>query len=497
MSSNRTCMMSDLRAAESRLENRLSSIDSVARRAEANAEAARKGMDKVQKRVDGLLSDVNDLQSGLSSVEADVQGLSQAVSNQRNHIYQIDAEITGLEAQQQADHSLINHHQNLISSIQQDIESLDDSVEENRQLISVANQNIEVLQHEAAVASQRIANNSHHIQNLEVGVQQINHYLEEQQRLQEQQRASQLADVNAQQKLALTLRQFHDNARVRRFGSEHLYLTALTTLDHADESARLGQLEAARATYQDAQRQFSQVAREVDAREREFFRYRSQCEASLKQLEITLMNSATEDMLYWHKTDYQALESEFQSLQRWLESGDFERAGRPEQIVALLEQKNKDIVEFRQKVDMLNVQLQDTILKDASRRSMLNKMLDALMDVWGDNDFDATAGHIVAEDPKSTLKVQTVRPNRANVTLYLDLDGTVQFSWTGYVGMDCAKDFTDFENALHSRYNISAAVVGNQEKPGQPNPDFGPHPSSPKPAEMPREQHEQKQERKS
>jgi hypothetical protein len=104
----------------------------------------------------------------------------------------------------------------------------------------------------------------------------------------------------------------------------------------------------------------------------------------------------------------------------------------------------------------------------------MQKMMNALMDIWGDNQFEIAYGYAQEDDPKSTLKVQTIRPNRANVTVHLELDGTVQFSWTGYVGMECAKDIAQFEETLRSQYRLEVAVADSKDKPGQSNPDFGP-----------------------
>ena len=51
---------------------------------------------------------------------------------------------------------------------------------------------------------------------------------------------------------------------------------------------------------------------------------------------------------------------------------------------------------------------------------------------------------------------------------------TTHFSWTGYAGMECTTDLEQFEETLRSQYKVELAVTSQEDKPGQPNPDFGP-----------------------
>jgi len=456
-------MMSDLRAAESRLRSDIAAAESAAHRAELRISSLRAAMDEEHNRVNSLISDIGQFSGELSDY--------------RDQLYDLDSEIAHLQVQQEADHRLISHNERLIGNIQQDLSVLEEDLEHNQQAIEQVRQHAQVLQREADLARQRIDANKRHIQRLEVGVQQINNYLEAERQRMEQDRRSQMADVEAHSQLAMALRSSLDPARVRRFGGESSYLKALTILEHAEESTRLGRLEAARATYQEAQREFSQVARDVDAREREYFRYRSRCEANLKQLGDELQRIRTDDMLYWHAADYQALQARFADLERRFQNAEFDQAGRPEQVITALEQLTDNIAKLQQDVSRLEQQLPHTIQQATMRLEMMQKIVNTVMDIWGDNSFDVSYEYARPDDPKSTLKIQTVRPNRPNVTVNMDLDGTFQFSWTGYVGMECAKDIKQFEEKMRSHHKVEVAILSAKDKPGQPNPDL-PRPST-------------------
>ncbi len=467
MSSDRTCRMSDLRAAENRLGSKISAAESKARKATSNVSAMRSDMNKVKRKVSNLASDVSDLTSNVSQLSGDV-------SKQRQQIYQLDGEIVELEAQQDADRRLIQHNQQLINSIEQDIAVLDQDVAANRQMIGQVRQHAQILQQEMDLAQQRIEENNKHIQQLEMGVQQINNYLEAERQAREAEQRTQMADVEAQKQLAATLRSSLEVERVQRFGNASAYETALTTLAHAEDSTRLGQFQAARTTYQDAQRQFSEIVRNVDKREQEYHRVRGRCEATLKQLGLALQEAGTEEMLIWHTTDYQALQARYEDLQRLFQNGEFEQADRPEQVVTALEQMTASIKETQQAVAVLEQQLMETLQQAQTRIDMMEKMMTTLMDIWSDNKFDIQYSYAQHDDPKTTLKVQTVRPKRANVTLNMELDGTVHFSWTGYMGMECAHNIEQFEQTLRSQHQLDMAISGVEDKPGQRNPDFGP-----------------------
>jgi|GEM_PF-4849313 len=488
MSSDRTCRLSELRAAESRLKDEIAVAEAAARRAESNIKAIEADMKKTKDKVKNLASDVSQVSATVSrqqrqiasldgavdALQNDVSDLSTGLASQRQHIYQIDGEIAVMQAQQQADLRRIQQNERFIASMQQDIAALDQNVEANRQAIAQAQHYMAVLNQEIHLAQQRIDANDRYIQQLENGVQQINTYLEDERKRQERDRLSQLNDVQAQQHMAALLRDSLDVARVRRFGAESPYHTALTTLEHAEESTRLGRLEAARATYQEAQRQFSQVARDVDTREREYQRYRSRCEASLEQLGLAIQQAGSQEMLAWHKEDYQALQTRYNDLRYRFQNAEFDQAGRPEQVIAVLENMTMTIARLQDDVLALENRLVETIQKARTRLERMQQILGALMHIWGDNDFDISYGYVEKDDPKSALKVQTIRPNRPNVTLNMDLDGTFQFSWTGYAGMECAKDIEQFEETLREQYHLEMAVSSAQDKPGQPNPDLGP-----------------------
>lgn len=460
MSSDRTCRMSDLRAAKSQLQREISAVESVARRAESTISSIRSNMSDTRKKVEGLTREV--------------QNLSGDVSQQRKKLYEIDSSVADLQSQQHADRRRIKRNKKLIESIEQHITLLDQDVEANREVIKQARRHIQILEQEAQLAQQRIAENDQHIQQLQDGVQSIHNYLEQERQTRERERIAQMDDVRAQSQMAAALLDSLDFERVRRFGYESHYLTARKTLLHAAESAQQGRLEAARATYQEAQRQLEQVARDVDAREREYFYHRSVCESALKQLGQDLERIGTEDMHQWHAADYAALQAQYEDLKRRFQYAEFDQAGRPEQVIAALEAMTDTANQLQQRVVALDQQLMETLKQASARIDMMERVLNALMDIWGDNDFEISYGYADKTDPKTTLKVQTIRPNRSNVTLYMDLDGTFRFSWTGYVGMECATDADQFEEILRDQYQLEMATFSVENKPGQPNPDFGP-----------------------
>ncbi|OQY79785.1 MAG: hypothetical protein B6D41_22045, partial [Chloroflexi bacterium UTCFX4] len=177
---------------------------------------------------------------------------------------------------------------------------------------------------------------------------------------------------------------------------------------------------------------------------------------------------------FWHHGDYAALQNQVNALKQKIENGEFDHAGRPEQVITALEQLQQEISMRQDDVAQLQHQLVETIRRAQARLEIMQKMMSTLMDIWGDNQFAITYGYADKDDPKTTLKVQTVRPNRQNVTLYMNLDGSFQFSWTGYAGMECARDIDQFEQKLRSEHQLSLAVSSTTPKPGQPNPDLGP-----------------------
>jgi len=463
MSSDRICHLSDLNAAESRIRQEIADAESAARCVVSRLDSFEGEMDATNTRVHHLISDVRDL--------------SGSVADHRQRLYALDDEMANLQQQQDADYRRLQKNRRMLANLRGDLTTLEKDVAGNHQAIAHVRRHAEMLQREANLAQKRIEQNSQHIQQLQTGVQQINDYLESERQRIAQDRRAQMADAQAQSELASILRDSLDAARVGRFGLESAYRTTLMTLKHAEDSTQLGRLEAARATYQAAQRDFAQVARDVDTREREYNQARSRCEATLKQVEAELKRAATDDMRHWHLADLRALQTRFETLSRQIQNREFDHAGRPEQVITALEQLTTQIAKLQDDVTALEQQLDETIQKGIVRVEMLQRMAGVLMDLWGDNDFPIAEPIYAQEgDPKTTMKVQTVRPNRPNVTLYLDLDGTVRFHWTGYVGMECAKDIAQFEERLRSHHQLELAVLKSEDKPGQPNPDLTPPP---------------------
>jgi hypothetical protein len=90
----------------------------------------------------------------------------------------------------------------------------------------------------------------------------------------------------------------------------------------------------------------------------------------------------------------------------------------------------------------------DRVLDQVRQRNrIVQAMIKSLMDVWGAN-FELDHMYAATDDPRSTLMLQTKRPHGRNVTMHVDLDGRMQVSFTGYVGMECAADLAEFQSKL-------------------------------------------------
>ncbi len=486
MSSDRRCMMSDLRSAENRLKGKIAAAEAVARRARSNVRQIKSDIKKTQGKVKNLASDVKKVsrtvskqQRQISRLDRDVAGLhgdvddlSDELSSQRRHIYQIDGEIAGLQAQQQADRHRIEANKKLITGMQQDIAALDQNVMTNRQAINQAQQYIQVLNQEIDLAQQRIDANDQHIEQLQDGVQRINTYLEEERQRQEAERQAKKDDIAAQAQLASELRAQLEPARVRFFGAYSEYLSALTLLDQAAVNQQKGNLEAAIAQYQQGQAALMKVARDVDERERIFEDKRAQCKAAVEQLSSELALLDNENMQTWYPAEYAQLHKRFEALQDRFVAKHYEDAGEPVEVRAALDQLMLQTTQIYQDIRMLETKLLETLTQHETRKTHIRDIMGSLRSVW-DQSFDYELNFLNEDDPKSTLKLQTQRPNAPNVTVYADLDGTLQFSWTGYEGMKCLDDIDQFEQTMREDHHVVVELVGAPvDRPSNPNPPF-------------------------
>lgn len=112
----------------------------------------------------------------------------------------------------------------------------------------------------------------------------------------------------------------------------------------------------------------------------------------------------------------------------------------------------------------------DRILDQVKRRNAtLKAIITSLMDVWG-HDFEVDDMYATTDDPRSTLMIQTKRPHGPNATIHLELDGRMQVSFTGYVGMECAKDMTEFQKKLEKTGGLKMEQGAIRNQPDKPNP---------------------------
>jgi len=464
MSSDRTCMMSDLRSAKSELRSEIAIAESIARRAESSAQSMRLNIEDTHRRVQELASDMGHL--------------SGEVSQQQQRMYEFGDEIAHLLAQQQADRRVVQRNGQLIAGLQQHVSDLEQDVSVNRQEIAQVRQYAHTLQQtlqaEIDLAQQRIAANEQHIQQLNVGVQQINQYLAAERQRQEAERQAKRDDIATQSRLAAQLKAQLEPARVRFFGAYNEYLSALTLLDQAQQNQVKGHLEAAIAQYQQGQSLLLKVARDVDERERTFQDRRAQCQAAIDQLgaELELLN--TEDMQAFYPAEYAQLRRRVDALRESFQRKQYENAGEPVEVRQALDQLTTQAMQAYQDVRLLETRLFETLAQHQERNARVRDILRALRRVW-DQDFPYELNFLNESDPKSTLKLQTVRPGAPNVTVYLDLDRTMQFSWTGYEGLKCLDDVKQFEQVMRQEHQVVVELGGapRDYPQGKPNPPFG------------------------
>lgn len=459
MSSDRQCMMSDLNSARRALEQDISAVRSAA--------------DKAQKNISALESSIKENEKKIKQVAKSVDVVVDDVADQRRQIHDMGREVAHLDAQQQADHRLIQQNQKLISAVQRDIQQLDQSVIANRQAIKQANQHIQVLEKEADLARQRISANERHIQQLDQGVKQINDYLEAERQAREAERQAKLHDLDAQERLAGQLQSQLEPARMRFFGAYHEYMQAVAILDQARQNRQKDNLEAAIAQYEQGQVTLMKIGREVDEREKLFVDKRAQCEATINQLLGEFELLATSDMNKWYAPEFAQLQKRLTALREVFAGKQYEYAGEPVEVRQALEQMNLQAMQIYQDVRLLETKLLETIAQHEARKARLRDIMRVLRRVW-DADFPYSLSQLNESDPKSTIKLQTERPSAPNATVYLDLDGTTQFSWTGYEGMACMEDVDQFERMMREEQQVIIELVGESvSTPSKPNPPFG------------------------
>jgi chromosome segregation ATPase len=451
-------MLNAVSSAKQSLGRDIAEAESLARRAERNVNAVQAGLAQNEARVNELTGNIN--------------RISQDVSSQRKHLYAMDNELVRLNSEQEADRKVIQRNEQKIQNLNQDLQAVAQVTEANQQSIEQVQQHTAALQREADLARQRLTANERHVQKLQNGVQRINQYLQQERNRQESERRAKERDVVAQEQLAARLCAQIDPARARFFAAQNELALALTTVDQARLNQKKGNLAEALVQYQQAQATLLKIATDIDERERQFENKRAQCQAALDQLnaEMNLLN--TTDMQQWYPGEYAQLNKRFEALRDLFAQKRYETAGDPGEVRQALESLNLQAMQIYQDARQLEDALLKILAQHQERQARARDILRTLRRVW-DIDFEWSRSFVNEQDPKSTLKIQTQRPGAPNVTVYLDLDRTMQFSWTGYEGAKCLEDIQQFEQIMRAENKIEIQLVSAVDHPGQPNPPFG------------------------
>jgi DNA repair exonuclease SbcCD ATPase subunit len=491
MSQDRNCRMSDLNRMRSEVMSRISSTDQLVHRATRNMDSLRNSMSQNRSAINGLSSQFGHM--------------SRDVAANNRHLHRLDDSIYNLEQQQSLDRQRIAQSEASISQINQDIDFLEDKIRsldseirttnrnvernrgmiaENQAAIRQLNQHVEVLQEETELAHERIDENDHHIKQLYEGVEQVNDRVDEIEERERQTRESQETDVSMQAQQAESILKGIDVEKVRKFDCQVEYDAVMDILENARQSSRRTEfLQAAKSQYQDAQVELTKLRRTVYEREREYLQHRRAFESAVEMLEQLIEEADTKEMRYFYNQEFSALQTRFENLQSALNTETFDRAGTFPVVIQNLRELTQQAQNLQGESSQLHEQLTQTYHAHLTRLDMMKKVLDVFYEVWNDKNFDVGTSYVVEEDPKSQLKVQTEREDKTNVTLWMDLDKTFQFSLTGYQNdrgiqpgerkMECEEDWEKFERELEAKHGLQTVVTERIDKPGQPNPNGG------------------------
>ncbi|MGB8646364.1 MAG: hypothetical protein WCF84_14090 [Anaerolineae bacterium] len=451
MSLDTVCRLSHLQAAESRLRGEIHQVEVLAER---------------QKQRLGVL------ESEAEQNEHKVTALDKQVKANQAQLHDVTDAIAQLDVQQELYERIAAENEARIQQHEQWLTSVDQHLAENRAAIAQAHQHIDVLQQEARQARHRIEQNSKQISALHGSVKQINKYLAAERDRQEAERQAKRDDVDAQAHLASELKARVDPVRARFFGAYNEYVTALTTLDQAEVNRQKGNLEVAVAQFQQGQSLLMQVARTIDEREAAFESKRAQCQALLGQLEAELKLLDTAELCEWYPAEVEQLHKRYQALESKFKGKQYEGAGEQVEIRMAIEQLVTQGMQIYQDIRQLDSRFMETIARDEERLARARDIISVLNRVW-DQAVPYELSNMTA-DLKSSLKLATTRPHPSpNVTVYLELDGTVQFSWGGYEGMKCVEDVKRFEQTMREQQQVAIDILSTQQHPDAPNPYQG------------------------
>ncbi len=233
--------------------------------------------------------------------------------------------------------------------------------------------------------------------------------------------------------------------------SSHQVQAAFAILsDIIDESESIGQEYFKRCSEQDLTRETVRLNVE---------RIRFQVEESENERDVMYFFKDTVNKM---KTELEKLEQQRKELEN-LTGQDFSR------VLANYDRLAKDAVDLDDRLAEFNANKDLTIHKARQRNQLIKSVLESLADVWNTT-FEVDHHYQIPDDPTTPLLLQTKRPHQSNVTLQVDLDGRMQASFTGYVGMECVKNVNEFQEKLSSSHSLKVDINSVTDRPDAPNP---------------------------
>jgi hypothetical protein len=284
-------------------------------------------------------------------------------------------------------------------------------------------------------------------------------------------RLKQARSVSAQRQLAEDGINRLDNQRIEAVGLTTELHSLRLSLDRAIRTALTASEEqAALALLLQVQNETDSLTLQTAHRESEFGRCRESARLSLELARQRLSEfSEDREILKVFALPINAINHQHNEVtSRLIElnnmtSGDFGSR------LARWEHGATEAASVLEQVDML-WRDRDRILDQIQNRNrLLEGIMEALIEVWGER-FEIDYIYSVTDDPRSTLMLQTKRPNGRNVTVHIDLDGRMQISFTGYLGMECTKDVAEFRTHLEKAGDLQVQQIALHDQPDEPNP---------------------------
>jgi hypothetical protein len=137
--------------------------------------------------------------------------------------------------------------------------------------------------------------------------------------------------------------------------------------------------------------------------------------------------------------------------------------------LAIWEQETSSILAISQQIEQLWRERDQVLDQIRTRNRIMEAVVEALIEVWGAQ-FEIDILYAVTDDPRSTLMLQTKRPFGRNATVHFELSGRMQMSFTGYLGMECAKDVASFRKQLEQAGDLKIDELALHDQADRPNP---------------------------